>query len=111
MWRIKKDFGTLNSGQKGSSHAFPDTEQSLRVYDAGLYCHHSFNMESWPYWGETAIPKKYVLDNWGKIFTFLDYLESGQNVIIVQKPFDSNYTENHLEPKDTYSIHSTINVP
>jgi len=35
MWRIKKDFGTLNSGQKGSSNAFPDTEQSLRVHDAG----------------------------------------------------------------------------
>ena len=85
--RERKDLATLNPGPRSSSTAFPDTERSLSVFDQGLYCHHSFNDKNWPYWGETAIPKKYVLDHWTGTFTFLDFLdESWQNVIIVQKP-------------------------
>ena len=85
--RERKDLWTLNSAVSGSSLAFPDTKHSQSVFDQGLYCHHSFNDKNWPFWGETAIPKKYVLDHWTMTFKFLDFIEEyGQNVIIVQKP-------------------------
>jgi SAM-dependent methyltransferase len=85
--RERKDLATLNPAVSGSSFAFPDTKHSLSVFDQGLYCHHSYNDKKWPYWGETAIPKKYVLDHWTDSFTFLDFQEEAwQNIIIVQKP-------------------------
>ena len=84
----RKDLATLNPGPRISSEAFPDTKASLSDFDRGVYCHHSFNDINWPFWGETAISKKYVLDHWTGTFTFLDFLEENvQNVIIVQKPF------------------------
>ena len=85
--RERKDLATLNPAVAGSSVAFPDTKKSQSEFDEGLYCHHSFNDKKWPYWGETAISKKYVLDHWTETFTFLDFIEEiGQDVIIVQKP-------------------------
>jgi len=66
---------------------FPDTKKSQSEFDEGLYCHHSFNDKKWPYWGETAISKKYVQAHWTETFNVLDFQEeSWQNVIIVQKP-------------------------
>ena len=84
--RKNTDLDSSHPG-KGSSHAFLDTKKSLSDFDNGLFCHHSFNDPNWPYWGETAIPKSYVMNNWTKHFTFVDFLEENpQNVIIVQKP-------------------------
>jgi SAM-dependent methyltransferase len=82
----RKDFDKLHQATSGSSVAFPNTQKSISEYDQGLYCHHSFASEEWPYWGETAIPKKYVVDQWTRMFTFLDYIENDiQNIIVVQK--------------------------
>ena len=86
----RSDLSNMNEGPRSSSNAFADTQQSLSIFDQGLYCHYSFNDPKWPYWGETAIPKKYVLDHWTQSFTFLDFLDIDtqyQNVIVVQKPF------------------------
>jgi len=86
--RTRTDLDTVNPGPRAISLSFPDTEGSLKAYDSGEYCHHSSNSEKWPYWGDTAIPKKYVQDKWTGLFTYLDFLEVGwQNVIVVQKPF------------------------
>jgi SAM-dependent methyltransferase len=85
--RKRKDFDKIHPATSGSSAAFPDTEKSQQAFDQGLYCFHSFSSEEWPYWGETAIPKKYVQDHWTSMFTFLDYIENDiQNIIVVQKP-------------------------
>jgi SAM-dependent methyltransferase len=85
--RQRKDKNSLEPGNSSSLPAFPDTRKSLSIYDNGEFCHHSFNSEVWPYWGETAISRKYVLNNWTNKFKFLDFLEvNTQNVIIVQKP-------------------------
>ena len=67
--------------------AFSDPGKTMSLYDSGSYCHHNYNDEKWPYWGETVISKQYVLNNWTKNFTFLDYIEDNfQNLIIIQKP-------------------------
>ncbi len=90
--RKRKDLDTMHPANSGSAQAFPDTEKSLSMYDKGLYSFHTYNDEKWPYWGEAAVPKKYVLDHWTQHFTLLDYLSDpqvlAQNIIIVQKPFD-----------------------
>jgi len=83
----KQDLSTWHPSPAGSSIAFPDTDKTFSMFDKGEFCHHSFNDSKWPYWGETAIPKKYVFDNCSKIFNVLDFIESfGQNVIVVQRP-------------------------
>src|SRR6185369_16301580 len=43
---------------------FSDTQQCLADYDRGQYCFSQIVYEGeWSYWGETAIPKDYVLRN------------------------------------------------
>ena len=76
----------------GVATAFPNTEQSLADYDNGVYCHHPLgggDILDASFFGETCIPKGYVLDQWTRDFTFLEYLESGdvelQNTIVVKK--------------------------
>lgn len=90
--------GLLNQRQGLSHHlqrlagAFRDTARWLSDYDAGLYCHHPLAggeaLES-SFYGETCIPRGYVLAEWTKSFTFLDYLDDRaveeQNVIVVRK--------------------------
>ena len=86
--RKEADLAKMHEGPRSSTEAFTDTNKALSDFDNGLYTHHNFNQKEWPYWGETAIPKKYVQDKWTEHFTFLDFLElTAQNVIIVQKPF------------------------
>jgi ubiquinone/menaquinone biosynthesis C-methylase UbiE len=85
--RKLSDLNSMNPGPRSSAQAFLNTRQSLSEFDRGEYCHHSFNDKKWPYWGETAIPKKYVLDHWTQSFTVLDFIDLDvQNVIVVQKP-------------------------
>jgi SAM-dependent methyltransferase len=70
---------------------FSNTQQSLADFDSGKYCFSQIVHEGeWSYWGETAIPKDYVLGNWSEWFTFLDYIDDrnrcSQNVIVMSKP-------------------------
>ena len=71
---------------------FPNTEQSLSEYDSGNYCHHPLDggdILDPSFFGETCIPKAYVLDHWTKWFEFLDFIEGhdlqSQNTIVVKK--------------------------
>lgn len=90
--RKRKDLNTLNNGPKSSAGAFLDTKQVEKDYDNGKYCFTQLGDGDWSYWGDTAIPKRYVLNNWTNLFTFLDYIDDTnrceQNVIVVQKPFN-----------------------
>ena len=75
---------------------FVNTEQALADYDGGRFCFDS-SAESYgaisSFLGEACIPKGYVLDNWTKFLTFLDFIEDrtmcSQNVIVMRKPQDN----------------------
>jgi len=87
--RSNKDLDTLNAGPRSSAKAFLDTKQAQEDYDNGKYCFTQLGEGDWSYWGETAIPKSYILNNWTQQFTFLDFIKDpnyGQNIIAVQKP-------------------------
>ncbi len=78
---------TRNKNFISECKAFTDPAKSMSLYDLGSYCHHNYNDERWPYWGESAISKQYVLDHWTQNFTLLDYIDDRlQNLIIIQKP-------------------------
>jgi SAM-dependent methyltransferase len=77
---------------EGVATVFPDTEQSLLDYDNGTYCHHPLDggyiLDS-SFFGETCIPKAYVLKHWTTQFAFLEYVEGrdllAQNTIVMKK--------------------------
>jgi hypothetical protein len=77
--------------QQGLATTFPDTEQSLADYEAGKFCYHPTGgggpLDS-SFFGETCIPKAYVLNRWTKYFEFLDFIDDErclQSVIVVKK--------------------------
>jgi SAM-dependent methyltransferase len=86
-------------GLKISARSFPDKDQSLADYDSGKYCftphytegllmsNHTEGMLR--FFGDTAISKSYVLSQWTKYSTFLEYIDDvqlcGQCVIVVKK--------------------------
>lgn len=70
---------------------FADKRQSLSEYDTGRYCFSQIVFEGeWSYWGEASIPRNYVLSNWTRWLTFLDYIDDrnrcSQNAIVMSKP-------------------------
>lgn len=87
--RAQKDHLPWESGLAAS---FVDTEQALAAYDRGEYCHSPVGGGDGlarTFYGETSIPKKYVMDHWTQRFQFVDYIEDRhkcpQNVIVVRK--------------------------
>ena len=73
---------------------FPDLEQTLLDYDNGKICHAATGgggILDKSFFGETAIPEKYVEEKWTKYFPVVEYIHDwehrslDQNVIIVQK--------------------------
>jgi SAM-dependent methyltransferase len=88
--RRRADLDAMHPGPRSSAAAFPDTERALAEYDAGKYCFSQLVQEGdWSYWGEAAISKGYVLREWTKWFTPLEYIDDRsrciQNVIVVRK--------------------------
>ena len=80
----------MHPGPRSSTAAFLDTESVLAEYDGGKYCFSQLVHEGdWSYWGEAAIPEDYVLKEWTKWFTLLEYIDDrnrcSQNVIAVRK--------------------------
>jgi SAM-dependent methyltransferase len=77
--------------QQGLAMAFAETNYWLAKYDAGQYCHSPLSggdiLDS-SFYGETCIPKTYILKHWMEHFTFLEYIEarniSDQNMIVVK---------------------------
>lgn len=81
------------SHRRTMATAFPDRDQSLKDYDDGKFCHQGTGgggVLDGSFYGETCIPKGYVLDHWMKNFTFVDFIIDRallpQNVIVVAKP-------------------------
>ncbi|HEV3204173.1 MAG TPA: class I SAM-dependent methyltransferase [Gemmataceae bacterium] len=71
---------------------FDDVLKELAKYDNGGYCFSPVGgggpLEK-SFFGETCISKGYVLKNWSRRFTFLDFIEDrevcAQNIIVVKK--------------------------
>ena len=72
--------------------AFQDTAEALKRYDRGEYLFEPTGggdvLDS-SFFGETCIPRQYVIDNWTRLFEFVDYLDDPrlcqQNVIVARK--------------------------
>jgi SAM-dependent methyltransferase len=77
----------------GMAMSFLETEDALRQYDAGEFCHSPTGgggvLEA-SFYGETCIPKAYIRREWGKLFRVLDFLDTDpqcpQAVAVIQKP-------------------------
>lgn len=82
----------IPSFASGAAASFPETEDALRQYDAGGFCHSPTGgggvLEA-SFYGETCIPKAYVQREWGKLFRVLDFLDTDprcpQAVAVIQK--------------------------
>jgi SAM-dependent methyltransferase len=68
---------------------FPGTQKALADYDAGKYFHIDLGYPTYPTYGETCIPKKYVYAEWTKLFEVLDYIDDRsaceQDVIVCRR--------------------------
>jgi SAM-dependent methyltransferase len=66
---------------------FGDTRRWLAAYDEGQYCYEP--LPGVVGWGETCIPRAYVLRHWTKYFTILDYIDDpsrcSQTVIVARR--------------------------
>jgi SAM-dependent methyltransferase len=62
---------------KSCATLFPDEEQALADYDSGKYCRSTYAnyFVAGQLWGDTCIPKAYVISHWSKYFTILDYID------------------------------------
>lgn len=76
----------------GGAGSFIDTEEALRRYDAGEFCHSPTGgggVLADSFYGETCIPRVYAEREWGKLFTVRDFLDSDphcpQTVAVLQK--------------------------
>lgn len=68
--------GGLKEFQHGAVASFQNVNKSLLAYDKGRFCHSPAGgggVLSASFYGETAIPKQYVMENWTKLFSFVDY--------------------------------------
>jgi ubiquinone/menaquinone biosynthesis C-methylase UbiE len=70
--------------------AFPDPQRYLAAYDAGEYVHsHLSHPPTATNFGETCIPKAYVLEHWTKCLDFSEFIAEPrrfqQNVIVMRK--------------------------
>lgn len=89
---IDAHLKTLPAWWPRPKEVFPDAPGTLARYDAGEYCYsgvggHGVLNKS--FFGETCIPRGYVLKHWTKRFQFLEFIEDRQvcpqNVIAVRK--------------------------
>jgi hypothetical protein len=69
-----------------------DLDTWLSNYDQGKFFHAPVGVGADlnnSFYGETWIPKGYVLKNWTRYFTFIDFFEDldyfDQNIIVVRK--------------------------
>ncbi len=77
---------------QGAKASYMDTEQALARYDRGEFLHEPVgggNILDESFFGETCIPKGYVLNRWTRLFEPVDYIDDpgacAQNVIVVRK--------------------------
>jgi len=80
--------------QYGAVASFQNIKECLSDYDNGRFCHSPTGgggVLSASFYGETAIPKQYVMEHWTKHFSFVNFIYDDehrsfdQNVIIAKK--------------------------
>jgi glycosyltransferase involved in cell wall biosynthesis/SAM-dependent methyltransferase len=74
--------------QHGAIASFQDIKKSLSDYDNGRFCHSPTGgggVLSTSFYGETAIPKKYVIEHWTKHFSLVAFIYDDEH-----KSFDQN---------------------
>jgi hypothetical protein len=84
--------GEKRDWAQGTVQAFMNTEAALATFDRGEFLYEPTGGGSVldaSFFGETCIPRKYVVDNWTRLFEFVDFLDDRrlclQNVIVVRK--------------------------
>ncbi len=84
----------VETWQTGAARSFVDTEQMLRVYDSGEFCHSATGggvVQDKSFYGETCISKRYAEKNWTKYFSGVDLVSDPdlknyyQDIIIAVK--------------------------
>ncbi len=87
-----REEGDTAFWKMGAALSFTNPEQSLSDFDNGKYCYAPVGgggVLDASFYGETCIPKGYVINHWTKYLTFLDFIEDCtqcvQNVIVVRK--------------------------
>jgi SAM-dependent methyltransferase len=72
-------WSTVPAFATGGAASFRDTEETLRRYDAGEFCHSPTGgggVLADSFYGETCIPKAYIEREWGKLFTVREFLDA-----------------------------------
>lgn len=87
-----REEGEQRSWAQGLVVAFPDTSEALARFDRGEFLYEAVGgggVLDASFFGETCIPRQYVVANWTKFLEFVDYLDDRalclQNVIIARK--------------------------
>jgi SAM-dependent methyltransferase len=79
-----------NHYNEGMIRYFPGRERWLDDYDNGRYCHVDLHYEGNERYGETAIPREYVVKEWTNDFELVDFIDDRhicvQNVIVMRRP-------------------------
>lgn len=77
---------------KGMQRAFPDEEDALSRFDRGEFLYDGVGgggVLDRSFYGETCIPRQYVIENWSKRYEYIGYVDDRrlcvQNVIIVRR--------------------------
>ena len=90
---LRKDKD-IKEFQFGAVASFENLNQYLSDYDTGKFCHSPTGgggVLTKSFFGETAIPIKYVMEHWTKHFSFVDFIYDDehksfdQNVIVAKK--------------------------
>ena len=79
----------IPKGPRSAADVFKDTEKAIADYDAGRHCFSQIGTGKMSYWGEAAIPRSYVEENWTDKLELLDFItrrsRCGQNAIVTRK--------------------------
>ena len=74
---------------KNMAHFFPGKEAWWAAYDSGEYCHVGLHYEADQDYGQTSIPKAYVLREWVNQFELVDFIDDravcSQDVIVARR--------------------------
>lgn len=84
--------GEQRAWAQGTVMAFQDTAEALARYDRGEYLFEPMaggDVLDASFFGETCIPRQYVVQNWARQFEFVDYIDDRrlcqQSVIVAKK--------------------------
>lgn len=97
MFRNGTSCGLDSKYEEALQSVFVPTADWHRHYDSGRFCfaelgwerYPEFYLNGAPHYGEACIPRDYVLKEWTRYFSFVDYIDDrqqcSQNAIVVRK--------------------------